>query len=517
MPGRTTATHPPPLDVTMVVPEARPFAQTGGLADVAGALPQALARLGHRVTVVMPHYRGIDIRPEDRRESARLPLGEGQGVVFVERPLGPGVRIVFVDAPELFDRPALYGVGNDDYPDNWLRFAVLSLGAIEHARKEGRRPSVFHAHDWQAGLVAAYLKTRFADDPLVGGVPSVLTIHNLAFQGLFPPFVLPAIGLRWDLFRVDLLEYWGQVSYLKAGVNFSRMITTVSPTYAKEVLTPELGFGFDGILANRAADLVGILNGIDTDVWNPEDDQYLPEPFSAGALAGKAAAKRELLRAAGLPAGDDEMARPVIGMVSRLTDQKGFDLVQQAAGGLMGLDASWVVLGSGEPRYERFWTALAGLHRQRVAVRIGFDERLSHLIEGGADLFLMPSRFEPCGLNQMYSLRYGTVPVVRATGGLDDTVIDADASPASGTGFTFKPYTPDALLDAVERALRAWGDPRRRLGIQRRGMRQDHAWDVSAREYVKVYRMAAGTLPAARRSGGTAGASRPRAIGRTRR
>ena len=475
----------------MVVPEARPFAKTGGLADVSGALPQALARLGHRVTLVMPRYRGIEPAPDDTRTPFDLAIGpQHQPIEFVERRIRKGLRAIFVDAPSLFDRPGLYGVGNEDFADNWYRFAVLSLAALERARSEGKAPSAIHAHDWQAGLVPVYLQTRFAADPVLAGVPSIFTIHNLAFQGLFAPSILPLLGLGWELMHVDALEFWGKVSYLKGGINFSRKITTVSPTYAREILTPELGFGFDGVLARRAADLVGILNGIDTDAWNPETDPYLPEPFSASRMDGKRTAKRELLETLGLGVDNASMTRPLIGLVSRLTDQKGFDLIESAAERLMALDASWAMLGSGEPRYERFWTALAALRRGRVGVKIGFDERLAHLMEGGSDLFLMPSRFEPCGLNQMYSLRYGTLPIVRATGGLDDTVLDADEGGAKGTGFKFRDYSPDALVEAVARALAAYREPRRWRALQRTAMRQDHSWDVSAREYVKVYREA---------------------------
>jgi starch synthase len=481
------------LDVWMIVPEARPFAKTGGLADVAGALPQALARLGHRVTLVLPRYRGIDAEPTDVRTPFELAIGPGrQPLDYVERRIGLGLRAIFVDAPALFDRSALYGLGSDDYADNWYRFAVLSLAALERVRAEGQAPSVIHVHEWQTGLVPVYLRTRFAADPTLGRVPTVMTIHNLAFQGLFPPSVLPLVGLGWDLMHVDALEFWGRISYLKGGINFSRKITTVSPTYAREILTPDLGFGFDGILARRAKDLVGILNGIDTDAWNPETDPYLPEHYSVARLDRKRTAKRDLLQTLGLTVDEASMTRPMIGLVSRLTDQKGFDLIEGAADRLMAFDASWAMLGSGDPRYERFWSGLAALHRDRVGVKIGFDERLAHLVEAGSDLFLMPSRFEPCGLNQMYSLRYGTLPVVRATGGLDDTVVDADEQPAKGTGFKFREYSPDALAATVGRAMAAYGDTRRWQTLQRRAMRQDHSWDVSAREYVKVYRDAGG-------------------------
>ncbi len=477
-----------PLDILMVTPEARPFAKTGGLADVAGALPPALARLGHRVTLVLPRYRGIDTA-DLRPFAADVPFGANHYPVrFFERPMGERVTAVFVDAPDLFDRDGLYGSAAGDYADNGFRFAVLSRGALEYARLRKFRPSVVHAHDWQAALVPVYLRTVLNADPVLGGVPSVLTIHNLAFQGLFGPDILPWIGLGPELFRVDALEFWGRVSYLKGGIVFSQKITTVSQAYAREILTPEYGFGFEGILASRAADLVGILNGIDVDTWNPATDPYLPAHFTADTLDGKADVKRALLETAGLPTDPAALARPAIGLVSRLTDQKGFDLIAAAAAGLIALDAAWVMLGSGEPHYERFWQDLHRRFPERVAVSIGFNERLAHLIEGGSDLFLMPSRFEPCGLNQMYSLRYGTIPVVRATGGLEDTVKDEAQAGRAATGFTFREYTPTALLQAVARALEAYRKPKRWRALQLTAMAQDHSWDVSGREYVKVYR-----------------------------
>lgn len=478
------------LSILMVTPEAHPFAKTGGLAEVAGALPVALARLGHRVTLVLPRYRGTDITGGQARP---ITLNFGvrtQEVSLITRPIADGVTAVLVDAPELFDRAGLYGQDGVDYDDNAWRFAVLSLASLEHARRQGERPSVIHAHDWQTGMVPVFQKMRMSTDRTVGGVPVVFTIHNLAFQGLFPPSTLPAVGLGWELLDIQALEYWGQISYLKGGVNFSERITTVSPTYAREILTPELGFGFDGVLRRRADALSGILNGIDIERWNPAADPFVPAAFSADDLSGKAVAKQALLEAVTLPVTDQTRKRPLIGLISRLTDQKGFDLIAAAASSLMELDATWVLLGSGERKYEEDWRWLAGRFPDRVSATIGFEERLAHLIEAGADIFLMPSRFEPCGLNQMYSHRYGTVPVVRATGGLDDTVRDVSEG-AGATGFKFRDYTPAALAAAVRRALDAFRNPTQWKQIQLAGMRGDRSWDASAREYVKVYEAAA--------------------------
>jgi starch synthase len=472
-----------PLRIVMVASEARPFATTGGLSEVVGSLPHALARLGHSVTLIVPNYRDTTAAASG---ASTLELGgRRQAIRFIEKSLTPRVSAVLIDAPELFQRDGLYGSSHGDYPDNAFRFAVLSRGAIEYLRIRGERPSAIHAHDWQAGLVPAYQKMFFSDDPVVGRVPAVFTIHNLAFQGLYPASTLAEVGLPWDVFHVQAMEFWGQISFLKAGINFSERLTTVSPRYATEVLTSDLGFGFDGVLRRRSRSFVGILNGIDTERWNPSADPFLPEPYSADNLSGKAAAKRALLDAVGLPCDAASLARPIVGLVSRLTDQKGFDLIGASLDELMSLDAGWVLLGSGERRYEEQWTSLAARHPDRVAATIGFDDRLEHLITAGSDVFLMPSRFEPCGLNQLNSLRYGTPPVVRATGGLEDTVRDAASG---GTGFKFADYTPAALVATVRRALTAYGKPGHWKKMQQAAMREDHSWDVSAREYVKVYR-----------------------------
>jgi starch synthase len=477
----------PGMSVLLVTSEAHPYAKTGGLAEVTAALSDSLARLGHSVTLVLPRYRGIEGTGADRLQT-RLRLGDRlQPVTFHEQWIADRLRLVLIDVPDLFDRDALYGTAGGDYPDNAWRFAVFSRAALEYPRLKEWRPTVIHAHDWQTGLVPVYQKMQLSRDPFVGGVPSVFTLHNLAFQGVFPASTLPAIGLSHDVFDIQAMEFWGNVSYLKGGINFSEKITTVSPGYAREILGPELGFGLDGVLRRRANDLVGILNGIDTSRWTPANDSFVPASFSADDVSGKRDAKRAVLAEAGLPHDDAAMARPLVGMISRLTEQKGFDLIAAATDRLLSLDATWILLGSGERRFEDAWRTLAARLPERVSATIGFDERLAHLIEAGADLFLMPSRFEPCGLNQMYSLRYGTVPIVRATGGLDDTVAEVDAASEAGTGFKFLDYTPGALVATVERAFAVFRDRERWAAIQRRGMKQDHSWDASARAYVKLY------------------------------
>jgi starch synthase len=475
--------------ILMIASEAVPWSKTGGLADVAGALPRALARLGHRVTLVIPRYPGaIAGEPAEHLMIAvgGLPITIG----FVEQRLDDNALAVLVDCPELFDRDHLYGVGDDDYPDNPRRFAALARAAFEFTIRSGQRPDLVHAHDWQSGLAPLYLKTLYGSHPALGGVASVFTIHNLAYQGLFPPEWLQQLDLGWNVFRVDGLEYWGKLSFLKAGINFADLVTTVSPTYAKEIQAPELGFGFDGILKRRSRDLVGILNGIDTEAWDPRIDPHIPEPYGPGNLAGKATAKRRLLAAFGLDRDDRALARPLVGMVSRLIDQKGFDLITEVAEELVRLDAGYVLLGTGEPSYQGLWTGLAARFPDRVGARIGFDEPLAHLIEAGADIFLMPSRFEPCGLNQMYSLRYGTVPIVRATGGLDDTVRNWDPRARTGNGFKFREASGPALLRVVGRALKVFRQPDEWRRLQVSGMALDFSWQASARQYVNVYERA---------------------------
>jgi starch synthase len=465
--------------VLQIASEALPFAKTGGLADVLGALPPALARLGWDVTVVLPRYRGVSTGDFVDRFTVTVG-GFARDAGFVEAAMPNGVRAILVDCPELYDRDGIYGVGTTDYPDSPLRFAFLSRAAFEFAARVGTRPSIVHAHDWQGGLAPVYLRSVYATHPVLGGTPSVLTIHNLAYQGVFEADWLPRIDLGWDQFAIERMEFWNRISLLKGGINAADAITTVSVRYAAEIQTPEFGFGFDGILRARQRDLVGILNGIDTAEWDPARDRFLPHPYTADDLDGKRASKVEVLRRYALPADTVTVARPLVGMVSRMVDQKGLDLIAALGDELARLDASFVILGTGDAKYQDFWQRLASAHPDRIGVRVGFDEGLAHLIEAGADLFLMPSRFEPSGLNQMYSMRYGTVPLVHAVGGLADTVTPK-------TGFTFDAYTREALLACLTKALRTWRDRAKWGALQRAGMSKDFSWDRSAKEYVKIY------------------------------
>lgn len=494
-PRKALAGRTPRLGILHVASEVAPWSKTGGLADVASALPASLAALGHRVTIVAPLYGGQTLEGAERRP---LSIGLGSrtwhGALHVTVPDTPGAghRFVGVDVPEWFQREGLYAAGGRDFPDNAERFAGLAHAALEFAQQDvdGGRIDIVHAHDWQAGLVPALIRQQPARWTRVARAGLVMTIHNLAYQGLFPKDVIDRLGLGWDLFTIATGEFWGQLSYLKCGIALSDMVTTVSPSYARETIQPELGFGFDGILRSLGDRYVGILNGIDTSVWDPAVDARLPAHYTADDLTGKRLNKRALLDHFRLPVGDDALARPVIGIVSRLVDQKGIDLILAAAPELMSLDATWIVLGSGDARYEHQFKELAAKFPSRIGVRIGFDEGLAHLIEAGADLFLMPSRFEPCGLNQMYSLRYGTVPIVRAVGGLDDTVRPYGPRARHANGFKFEDATPDAVLRTVRLALRIYRRPERWAALMREGMHEDHSWAPRAREYVKVYRRA---------------------------
>ena len=480
------------MHVLMVASELAPFAKTGGLGDVLGALPPALERLGHRTTVVVPKYRGV-VPPPSEAVARRVRVGATtRDVTLHVATVSARRRIVFVDEPALFDREGIYGQGGVDYADSAERFAVLATAALDVAHAGGARawPDVIHAHDWQAGLVPLLMRATPERWPALAAAGLVMTIHNLAYQGVFPREIVPVLGLPWDVFTMDRAEFWGKFSFLKAGITSSDVITTVSPTYARETQRREFGCGFEGVLSARADRYVGILNGIDTDVWNPETDQWLPASYSSQALAGKLACKRALLARFSMPQGDDAMDRPIIGLVSRLVDQKGLALIEQARDALVALDATLVFVGTGDAKYERFLRTWASRHGSRVGVFIGFDEALAHLVEAGADMFLMPSIFEPCGLNQMYSLRYGTVPIVRAVGGLDDTVRPYTSRAVRANGFKFQDATGDALVRTVRQALRVYRDRAAWDRLIRQGMAEDHSWEKSAREYVKVYRRA---------------------------
>jgi len=475
------------MRILFVASEGLPFSKTGGLADVLEALPKALVGQGHDVAVVLPRYRNTQIK-NIVIKSLTVPMGTSLRfpAIGVAAPPG-GVQYFFVDDPQYFDREELYGVGGRDYPDNAERFAEVARAAIELA-KQLWLPDVIHCHDWQSALVPVLLRTAYTPDPQLSAIPVIFTIHNMGYHGLFPRDVLARIGLPDSLFRVDGLEFFGHVNYLKGGLIFSDYLTTVSRKYAEEIQTTEYGHGLDGVVRTRADHLVGILNGVDYSVWNPEVDSLIAARYSAKDLSGKQACKRDLLAEFQLP--EENLERPLIGIVSRFADQKGFDLLAQMADELMQEDLAIVALGSGEAKHERMFRELSQQFPERLAVKIAYDNTLAHKIEAGADIFLMPSRYEPCGLNQIYSLRYGTVPVVRATGGLDDTIEPFDPASGRGTGFKFSEYTGPALLAALHEALAAYGDKTAWRRLQANGMAKDFSWNASALEYGRLYDVA---------------------------
>jgi len=479
--------------VIMAASEAVPFAKTGGLADVVGALPPALQQRGVDVAVILPKYPSVTEAGAALRRldwTLAVPVSSRTVTAGVWTTTGAdGVAVYFIEADPYFARAALYGTASGDYPDNAERFAFFSRAALALAQRLGA-PDVFHCHDWQTGLIPVFLRadpTRYAD---LARTRTVLTVHNIGYHGAFWTPDWHLLNLEWAYFSPEWLEFYGYINYLKGGLRTADAITTVSPTYAREIQTPAFGCGMEGVLAGRGDAVTGILNGVDYTEWNPEHDRFIAAAYSVDDLAGKAACKADLQAAVGLPV---DARVPLLGIVSRLVEQKGIDLLTGAATALLRKRVQLVVLGSGEPWRETLLQNLAAIFPTRCAVRIGYDNALAHRIEAGCDMFLMPSRYEPCGLNQMYSLRYGTIPIVRATGGLDDSVVDVDSASGRGTGFKFVDTTPGALLACIGRALAAYRTPRWWRTIMAQAMRADFSWDRSAEAYIELYRrLAAG-------------------------
>ena len=476
------------MQIVFAASEAVPFAKTGGLADVVGALPQEIAKLGHEVTVYLPLYRAVREHlggePKYAVRSITIPFPHGNRFVgIVDGGVRNGVKFYFVDCPEFFDRTGVYGNNGDSYGDNAERFGLFCRAVLEATKLLGV-PDVFNVHDWQAALIPVLLRTVYSTDPMLKNCASVLTIHNAGYQGWFPPATTEQLLLPWDLFTFDKLEHYNTFNFLKGGIVYAEKLTTVSRKYAQEIQTPEFGGGLDGALRQRTSDLHGILNGVDYSDWNPATDGNLAAHYSPSDLAGKRECRKDLLHAFGLEVPD---ATPVIGICSRFASQKGFDLLEQISGRLAERDIAVVALGTGEPYYEKFFRDFAYANSGRFAVQILYDEAMAHKVEAGVDILLMPSRFEPCGLNQIYALKYGTIPVVRATGGLDDTVEEWDPRSSSGTGFKFGPYEAQALLDAIDRALSAFYDKPQWWQLMQNGMAQNFNWQQPAREYITVY------------------------------
>lgn len=488
------------MRIVEISSEGVPFAKTGGLADVAGALSKSLTELGHNVTLILPLYPtflakcGVAVEPVG--DPFEIPLGDRRIRVRLQRTQMPGsaVEVVLIDQRDFFDRPGLYQdpVTKAEYADNAERFIAFSRAALEAVARLDLAPDVIQAHDWQTGLVMPLLEVQFRQwVPVLRRTATVMTLHNMTFQGVFPAEVMPLTGLGWEFYNWKQLECWGQVNFLKAGIVFADQLCTVSPTYAREIQTPEFGHGLEGVLRDRAGDLVGILNGIDPREWSPSVDAHLPLRYDIDTLeVGKAACKRALQERLQLPLRPDV---PLLGMVSRMSWQKGFDLIGLCANRLLERDVQVVFLGNGQPEYEDLCRHLASAHPNQVRAVIGYDEGLAHLIEAASDLFLMPSKFEPCGLNQMYSMAYGTPPIVRATGGLADSVIGATPETlidGTATGFVFRDHDPDQLWQQLDWALKLFADKPVWRRLQRSGMSRDWSWNRSAREYVSVFEKA---------------------------
>jgi starch synthase len=474
------------MHIAFVASECVPYSKTGGLADVVGALPRALAGLGHQVSVYLPRYRQTKLADaETVVHSITVPFDDKYRFCSVATAgTSAGVKFYFVDYPSYFDREALYGTSAADYPDNAERFALFSRAVLEASKILGV-PHVFHCHDWQSALVPVMLRTLYAEDPAFREVGTVFTIHNMGYQGLFPPDILPLLMLPWDLLTMSKMEFFGQVNFLKGALVFSDFVTTVSKKYSQEIQTTEYGFGLEGVLRNRAATVTGILNGVDYDEWSPQTDKFSVAKYLPQDLSGKLKCKQDLLNAFGVTNADPKV--PVIGIVSRFAAQKGFDLIAQIMDRLAREEMIMVVLGTGDKPYEDMFVRLNKQFPNKIAIKVAYDNAIAHKIEAGADMFLMPSRYEPCGLNQIYSLKYGTVPIVRATGGLDDTIEPWDARTGKGTGFKFTEYTGEALLATVKQALLAYRDQSSWQTLMRNGMGRDFSWGASAREYGKVY------------------------------
>lgn len=475
------------MKILLASSEVYPFSKTGGLADMVGALGVALAEAGHEARIVTPLYRGIREKFPALRKvdwNFYLPLGDkfvaGQ---LWELDYAPRLKIYFIEQPEFFDRAGIYHEKNISYPDNDTRYLFFSKCVVHLARYLPWQPDIVHGHDWQTGLVPALIlqakREGWGDAPR-----TCLTIHNLAYQGVFPKAVFALTNLAPDFFTPSGAEFFGFLNCLKAGIAFADIITTVSPRYAREITTEEFGCGLDGFLRTHAGKLTGILNGVDYAEWNTEKNRHLFKPYSVTQLAGKKINKRELQRQLALPVNEKI---PLFGTISRLAEQKGVDIQLAALEEMLQADLQFCVLGSGSPEFERGYRELARRNPDKVAVRIGYDETLAHRIEAGCDFFLMPSRFEPCGLNQMYSLRYGTIPIVRATGGLDDSVVDYAESSKKMNGIKFYDYSARALAKAIRKAMAIYPNAELLKKFRQNGMRVDFSWKTTVRDYVKAY------------------------------
>jgi len=452
------------LKVLYVSSEVEPFSKTGGLADVAGSLPIALERLGVDIRIVTPKYKSI-----------KQKVGK----------LGENIIVYFVENPEYFHREYLYGTPEGDYPDNLERFAYFSREVLKIAKENNFSPDIIHCNDWQSALVPVYLKVFFKNDPFFKNTKTILTIHNLAYQGIFPKEKFPHTGLDWSFFNIDGFEFYGKVNIMKGGIIFADFITTVSPTYSKEIQTKEFGCGLEGVLFRKRDRLTGILNGIDYEIWDPAKDPVIPCKYSSNNIQNKYVNKEFLQLETGLEISKET---PLLGIITRLADQKGLDILAPIIDTICKMDLQFILLGTGDKVYHDLFEQIKVKYPRKTSINLRFDPELARKIYAGIDVFLMPSRFEPCGLGQMISLKYGTIPVVRKTGGLADTIIDYEPRSDTGNGFTFTSYDSLSLLEAIKRALSVYKDKKAWMRLVKRAMGIDFSWKVSAEKYLKLYR-----------------------------
>lgn len=479
------------LNIMIAASEVAPFAKTGGLADVAGALPAELEKLGHHVCVVMPYYKMVkkgNFRIEDTGKKVTVQISDRtvQGDIFAAK-IGTDVTVYLIGKDQYFDRDELYRTKEGDYLDNAERFIFFSKAIIALAQEVGFKPDIINCNDWQTGLVPILLKWAERDNPFFAGTKTIFTIHNLAYQGLFWHLDMHLTNLPWDVFTPEGIEFYGKINLMKAGIVGSTLVTTVSKKYCQEIQTPEYGCGLEGVLLSRKHDLYGILNGVDYNEWSPERDKYIAKNYGPATIADKVVCRRDLLAQYKMTMDD---RTPIIGVISRLADQKGFDLIADTIDEIMAMGFGFILLGTGEEKYHTLFETIAKKYPKQAGVVLGFNNALAHKIEAGCDFFLMPSRFEPCGLNQIYSLKYGTVPIVRATGGLDDTIKNYNPATGEGNGFKFSKYSAVAMIDKLQEAMSTFKDKEKWAQVVANGMQCDFSWHASAMEYDRIYHVA---------------------------
>jgi len=480
------------MKILFVSSEVAPFAKSGGLADVSGALPKAIKDLGHDIRVIMPKYKMVDEKKfslEKIFDKIDIQFGITSEEVSIYESKIPGsdVIIYFVENENMFGRDGLYQENGIDYPDNAERFILFSKAVIKFLVKLGWQPNIMHCNDWQSALLVAYIKILYKDNNFLKNISTVYSVHNLVYLGLFDSTKLPLTGLGWDRFSPDGLEFFGRLAFSKAGIVYGDVINTVSETYSKEIQTPEYGCGLEGLMKYRSSDLFGILNGIDYDVWNPGKDPYIARNYSENSLVGKTENKKKLQAENNLPVKKDI---PLIGIISRLDKQKGFDILSEAMEKIMHMELQFVILGTGDTVYHDLFKKMKETYPDHIGVNLGFEAALAQLIYAGCDMFLMPSKYEPCGLGQLISFKYGTVPIVRKTGGLADTVQNYDPQKQTGNGFVFEEYSSGALIDAVKRAVMAYKDKKKWEALMKKDMNLDFSWESSAKKYLSLYKKA---------------------------